>query len=72
MGYVNKSGNVNTVEVAESTGTSRMNASALNAFSSYRFQKGQEGWVKMPFEFTLEGEAKVISVRDRELLNSIQ
>lgn len=72
LGYVDRAGNVSRVQLDESSGTRRMETSAVQAFSNYKFQKGQEGWVKMPFEFTLDGEARVISVRNSRLLRSIQ
>ena len=69
LGYVNKLGKVSNVQVDSSTGTTRMNSNAIAAFKNYRFQKGREGWVKMPFEYTLDqGEARVLSVRDRHTL----
>ncbi len=72
LGFVKNDGTVGKVQVEGSTGTPRMESSAIQAFSNYKFQKGQQGWVKMPFEFTLDGEARVISVRNSRLLRSIQ
>ena len=73
LGFVNKQGRVSNVQVDSSTGTRRMNTSALMAFKKYRFQKGQEGWVKMPFKYTLDdGEARVLSVRDRHTLEKLK
>lgn len=72
LGYVDRNGDVSRVQIEDSTGTPRMESNAIQAFSNYKFQKGQEGWVKMPFEFTLDGEARVISVRNSRLLRSIQ
>ncbi len=72
LGYVDKVGDVQHVQVDHSSGTHHMETSSLQAFSNYKFQKGQEGWVKMPFEFTLDGEARVISVRNTRLLRSIK
>ena len=73
LGFVNKEGRVSNVQVDSSTGTRRMNTSAMMAFKKYRFQKGQEGWVKMPFEYTLdEGDVRVLSVRDRHTLEKLR
>ena len=64
IGYVNPMGRVSQVRIGESTGTPAMEESSMEAFSDYRFQKGQEGWVKMPYEFILGGTPKVMSVYD--------
>ncbi|MEM7645331.1 MAG: energy transducer TonB [Pseudomonadota bacterium] len=61
--YVDAFGKVSQVSILESSGTSDMNQNALSAFSQYRFVKGQEGWVEMPYEFKLVGNA--IRVLDR-------
>ncbi|MEM7647196.1 MAG: TonB family protein [Pseudomonadota bacterium] len=73
IGYVNKKGRVSDVKVDSSTGTRRMNVSSMAAFKNYRFQKGQQGWVKMPFKYTLDdGEARVLSVRDRHVIEKLK
>lgn len=72
IGFVTQEGRVTEIKVTENTGTQSMLGNAIKAFANYQFEEGQEGWVKMPFEYTLHGEAKVLSVRDRALLNSIQ
>ncbi len=69
LGYVDDAGQVSQVRVTDTTGSDRMNRNAINAFASYLFEEGQEGWVEMPFEYALDGQAKTMSVRDRHLIN---
>lgn len=72
MGYVNRFGEVSQVRILESTGTRTMNDNSIHAFAQYQFEENQPGWVKMPYEFLLEGESKVLSHRDRAQFQKIK
>ncbi len=65
LGYLNKRGFIEKPQVLKNSGSVDMQNSSLKAFSSFRFEEGQEGWVKMPFQFILSGNAETLSTRDR-------
>lgn len=52
--YVNPAGFVEKIQLKKSSGHSVLDNAALRALSRYRYQPGQEGWVRHPVEFFLE------------------
>jgi TonB family protein len=71
LGFVDNQGFVTQVKIIKSSGTKSMEENVLGAFKEYRFAENQEGWVKMPYQFSLEGEAKTLSSRQRNLYRSL-
>ena len=66
LGFIDDSGKVKKTKLESSSGSLEMNKEALKAFALYRFEKGQRGWVRMPFDFVLNGPAeKLNGVRQR-------
>ena len=65
LGFINDEGYVQRIKLESTSGSKEMNYNALKAFSLYRFEKGQQGWVRMPFQFTLKGPPKRIHGRHR-------
>ena len=55
MYFVTKQGHVTDVTLTTSTGHPELDSIAINAFSKYKFLKGQEGWTTHPFKFILKG-----------------
>ena len=60
MAYVSKTGNVGNLKIHKSSGSRDLDAVSFRAFARYRFSEGQEGWVRMPFNFQLKGNPKAI------------
>ncbi len=56
VAYVTNSGKPTQIKVAQSSGTNRMNANSLRAFTKYRFYKGQAGYVRQTYVFRLSGD----------------
>ena len=60
LGRVSADGRVTEVSVERSSGSANMDSASLQAFRSWRFQAGQQGWVRKPFQFRLVGDAKEV------------
>lgn len=60
LGRVSADGRVTEVSVERSSGSANMDSASLQAFRSWRFQGGQQGWVRKPFQFRLVGDAKEV------------
>ncbi len=60
LGRVSADGRVSEVTVERSSGSQNMDSASAQAFRSWRFQGGQPGWVRKPFQFKLVGDAKEI------------
>lgn len=56
--YVNKDGMLSQFKLGRSTGFKNLDGKTLAALKTWKFYPGQEGWVEMPFKWTLSGEAK--------------
>lgn len=63
VGKVTSDGRLVNTKVERSSGSTMMDSASLQAFRSWRFQAGQEGWVRQPFQFKLVGEAREIPAR---------
>lgn len=63
VGKVTSDGRLVNTKVERSSGSALMDSASLQAFRSWRFQAGQEGWVRQPFQFKLVGEAREIPAR---------
>ena len=63
VGKVTSEGRLVNTKVERSSGSAQMDSASLQAFRSWRFQAGQEGWVRQPFQFKLVGEAREIPAR---------
>lgn len=70
VGKVTSDGRLVNTKVERSSGSVLMDAASLQAFRSWRFQGGQEGWVRQPFQFKLVGEAREIPARLGEKLKN--
>ncbi|HEY8272662.1 MAG TPA: TonB family protein, partial [Pseudobdellovibrionaceae bacterium] len=55
--YVNKDGSLSQFKLGESSGYRNLDTKTLAALKKWKFHPGQEGWVEMPFKWTLTGEA---------------
>lgn len=60
LGRVSADGRVSEVTVERSSGSAQMDSASAQAFRSWRFQGGQQGWVRKPFQFKLVGDAKEV------------
>lgn len=56
--YVNKEGNLSQFKLGQSSGHRNLDLKTLVALKKWKFYPGQEGWVEMPFQWTLSGEAR--------------
>ena len=57
LGRISPEGRVTDIKLEKSSGSPSMDAASLQAFRNWRYQPGQEGWVRKPFEFRLVGDA---------------
>lgn len=57
LGRISADGRVTDIKLEKSSGSPSMDAASLQAFRSWRYQAGQAGWVRKPFEFRLVGDA---------------
>jgi len=67
--YVDPAGFVEKIQLKKSSGHKVLDNTALRALSRYRYEPGQEGWVRHPVEFFLELDKEVtktapLGVRD--------
>lgn len=60
LGRVMPDGRIGQVVLEKSSGSPSMDAESAKAFRNWRFQSGQQGWVRKPFQFRLVGEAKEV------------
>ncbi|HRK06209.1 MAG TPA: TonB family protein [Pseudobdellovibrionaceae bacterium] len=63
VGRVGADGRMSQVLVERSSGSTAMDASAIEAFKRWRYRPGQQSWVRQPFQFRLIGEATEIPAR---------
>jgi len=57
--YVNTGGFVEQIQVSHSSGHIILDNAAIKALSRYRYELGQEGWVRHPVEFFLEKDKEI-------------
>jgi TonB family protein len=55
--YVNKDGSLAQFKLGQTTGYRNLDSKTLTALKKWKFYPGQEGWVEMPFEWALKGDA---------------
>jgi TonB family protein len=60
LGQITADGRVGRVVLEKSSGSKEMDLESAKAFRSWRFQAGQAGWVRKPFQFRLVGQAKEV------------
>lgn len=60
LGRVMPDGRIGQVVLEKSSGSPSMDAESAKAFRNWRFQPGQQGWVRKPFQFRLVGDAKEV------------
>ncbi len=60
LGRVSADGRVTDLKLEKSSGSQAMDSASIQAFRSWRFQGGQQGWIRKPFQFRLVGEAKEV------------
>jgi TonB family protein len=58
VAYVSKEGAITEFKLMKSSGHRELDAKTLKALKSWKFYPGQEGWVEIPFQWDLKGEAK--------------
>ena len=63
--YVTKNGQLEKFRLLQSTGHRSLDKKTLKAFKKYRFQRGQDGWVKMAFIWDLKGDEQQYPTRLR-------
>lgn len=56
--YVNTDGSLSQFKLGQSTGYRNLDLKTLAALKKWKFFPGQEGWVEMPFQWVLKGEAR--------------
>lgn len=57
--YVNKQGSLEKFKLIESTGFRELDFKTLRVLRSWKFYPGQEGWVEIPYSWSLKGEAQI-------------
>ena len=62
VGYVTKQGTLTGLRIAKSTGHRSLDLRAYQALKSWRFYPGQEGWVAIPFLWSIKGDAELMPV----------
>jgi TonB family protein len=60
LGRVSPEGRVVEATLEKSSGSANMDAASIQAFRGWRFQAGQQGWVRKPFQFRLVGDAREV------------
>lgn len=60
IGRVRNDGHIENVTLEKSSGSRLMDESAAKAFSQWKYRPGQEGYVRLPMQFKLVGDARVI------------
>lgn len=68
LGQIQPDGRVGRVVLEKSSGSKEMDLESAKAFKSWRFQAGQAGWVRKPFQFRLVGNAKEVPAPLGEVL----
>jgi TonB family protein len=68
LGQVAADGRVSRVVLEKSSGSKDMDLESAKAFKNWRFQSGQAGWVRKPFQFRLVGQAKEVPAPLGEVL----
>lgn len=58
VAYVSKEGAITEFKLVKSSGHRELDAKTLKALKSWKFYPGQEGWVEIPFQWDLKGDAK--------------
>jgi TonB family protein len=57
---VRQDGSVENVTLEKSSGSRMMDESAATAFRNWKYRPGQEGYVRLPVQFQLVGDAKIM------------
>lgn len=68
LGQIQPDGRVGRVVLEKSSGSKEIDLESAKAFKSWRFQAGQAGWVRKPFQFRLVGNAKEVPAPLGEVL----
>lgn len=55
LAYITREGRTSQFRLAQSTGYRNLDSKTLAALKKWKFYPGQEGWVEMPFEWSLKG-----------------
>ena len=58
--YVSAEGTPTQFKMVQSSGHKTLDEKTLKAIQDWKFVPGQEGWVEIPFQWDLKGDAKVI------------
>lgn len=60
LAYVTKDGVLSEFKLLKSTGHRELDGKTLKAIKSWKFYPGQEGWVEIPYRWSLKGGAQPI------------
>jgi TonB family protein len=60
LGHVRNDGRIENITLEQSSGSRMMDESAAKAFSKWKYKPGQEGYVRLPVQFKLVGDAHII------------
>lgn len=63
LGQVTEEGKVKRVLVEKTSGSKEMDIESAKAFKDWKFESGQAGWVRKPFQFRLVGETKELPAK---------
>ncbi|MGE3757922.1 MAG: TonB family protein [Pseudobdellovibrionaceae bacterium] len=58
MAYVTRDGSLTQFKMTRSTGHNTLDKKTFDALKKWKFLPGQEGWVEIPFNWSLRGEAQ--------------
>lgn len=56
VAYIGSTGSIQKIKMLQSSGHRTLDQKTLFAIQQWRFYPGQEGWVEIPFEWTLKGD----------------
>ena len=57
MGQVKRDGSVGEIYLEKSSGSKSLDRASLETFKKWKFDSGQQGFVRKPFEYRLSGDA---------------
>lgn len=58
LAYVTRDGGLTNFKMTASSGHPTLDQKTMNAIRRWRFMAGQEGWVEIPFNWSLKGDAQ--------------
>jgi len=58
LAYVSREGSIVNYKMLKSSGYRELDSKTLKAIRNWKFYPGQEGWVEIPYSWTLKGDAQ--------------